>query len=155
MIIDTKTGTVDLFEKQIIAFDSFASVNKIFSNISFKQDYHDLYSYDIEDELIIENYIFKVTMTFKSNILWTISIYLTEKSLERIFQEYESFREKLNTIKSIYILTLKLITRKDNIFIKGNIERFNWGFISLERTTSKWPHASISYDYNIIKSLIN
>lgn len=154
MIIDLDTGNVDLFEKQIIAFDSFVNVTKDFSTIRCKQDHHDIYSYEIEDELILENYNFRVILTFKSNVLWTISIFLTEKSLERIFQQSEGFRDRRNEIKSIYKLTLKLITRKDDILKKVNIERFNWGYISLEKTTSKWPHASISYDHNMIKSLI-
>src|SRR5690554_6780520 len=138
MIIDTNTGKVELFNKQIIAFDSFNNIKKMFSNLLFKQEYHDIYSYDIEDELIVNNFIFRISLTFKSNILWTISIYLTETSLEQIFQQSEGFRDRLNTIKSIYILTLKLITKKDNLLKKGNIERFKWGHISLERPTSKW-----------------
>lgn len=155
MIIDTNTGNVDLFNKQIVAFDSFDNINKKFSNISFTQDYHDIESFIIEDELVVMDFVFGASLTFKSNILRTISIYLTDKSLERFFQQSEKFRDRLNGIKNLYILILKLITNKDNILNKGYIERFNWGYISLERTTSKWPHINISYDYNVIKNLIN
>ncbi len=155
MIIDTKTGNIDLFNKHIIAHDSFDNIIKIFSNIRFKQDYHDIDFYEMEEELIVENFAFRVGLTFKSNILWTISIYLPEESLEIIFKHSEGFRDRLIAIKNIYIMTLKLITRKDDLLRKGNIQRFDWGYISLEKTTSKWPLAKISYDYNVIKSLIN
>jgi len=133
MFIDTKTGNI----------------------IRFIQDYQDINTYEIDDELIVGNFVFRVYLTFISNILWTIRIYLTEKSIEKLLQQSESFRDRLNTIKSIYNLTLNLITKKDNMSKKGNFGHYNWGFISLEKATSKWPNVKISYDYDIIKNLIN
>ncbi len=154
MYINIKTGDIQLFDKQIIAFDKLDQIIKLFPLIRFDGDYQDITFYKLDDILSFDNYEFRIHLSFKSEMLYTVAFHLTDNSIKKINSDLSEFSDKLIFIKDLYYMFITKTTHEEALLKKSKTQLFDWGHLALNKTTGKWPFFGISYNYERIKELL-